>query len=94
MISVTPRLFLCFFGVEPNDLRHIESGVYAETFEKHQRKGRVPMEVIEKWKKALEQASLISGLLFNHGLLFKTDERAAFGRRDEDKGQNKQQHYT
>ena len=58
-----------FFDVEAKHLRHIESGPYANAFEEHQRKGRVAMEVIQKWKTALNRASMISGVLF------KTEER-------------------
>jgi len=58
-----------FYDVEPLDLRRIENGRYAEVFEKHQRKGREPMEVIKNWKTALNQASEISGQEF------KTNER-------------------
>jgi len=63
------KIIPVFFGVEPKDLRHIESGLYAIAFEKHQSKGRFNMDVIEKWKTALYQTSMISGELF------KTDER-------------------
>lgn len=53
-----------FCDVEPADLRHIESGCYNNAFHKHQSKGRVSMEEIEKWKKALSEAAGISGILF------------------------------
>jgi hypothetical protein len=58
-----------FSDVEPSDLRHIESGRYADAFENHQHKRGVAMEVLEKWKTALNEASHISGLPF------KTNER-------------------
>ena len=58
-----------FCDVEPADLRHTESGCYKDAFDKHQLKGRVSMEVMEKWRKALSEASEISGITF------KTEER-------------------
>jgi hypothetical protein len=60
------KIIPVFCDVEPTDLRHIdsESGTYRKAFEEHQRKGRVAMEDIEKWKTALNKASEISGLPF------------------------------
>lgn len=58
-----------FFDVQPTDLRYIERGRYAKAFENHQLKGRVTIDIIQKWKRALIKASHISGLLF------KTKER-------------------
>jgi hypothetical protein len=60
------KIIPVFCDVEPTDLRYIdsESGSYRKAFEEHQRKGRVAMEDIEKWKTALNKASEISGLLF------------------------------
>lgn len=58
------KIIPVFFDVEPSDLRHIESGRYADAFKKHQHKRRVAMEVLQKWKTALNDASHITGLPF------------------------------
>lgn len=58
------KIIPVFSNVEPSALRHIESGPYAEAFEKYQHKRGVAMEVLEKWKTALNEASNISGVLF------------------------------
>lgn len=53
-----------FCGVEPADLRRIESGCYKNAFDQHQIKKRVSTEEIEKWKKTLSEAADISGIRF------------------------------
>lgn len=53
-----------FCGVQPADLRHIESGCYKNAFDQHQSKGRVSTEDITKWKKTLSEAADISGIFF------------------------------
>jgi len=63
------KIIPVFCDVEPKDLRYVESGCYAKAFEEHQRKGRVAIEDIQKWRTALNEASHISGLLL------KTNER-------------------
>jgi len=58
------KIIPVFFNVEPTDPRYIKRGCYAKAFENYRSKGRVPIEDIQKWEKALNEASHISGLLF------------------------------
>lgn len=53
-----------FCDVKPSDHRYIEKGRYAKFFEEHKSKGRVSEEELMKWKKALCNASFISGIEF------------------------------
>lgn len=57
------KIIPVFWDVEPSHLRHIENGAYNAAFEKHQSEGRVPTAQIEEWKKALKNASFLSGKL-------------------------------
>lgn len=53
-----------FCDVEPCHLRDTSRGPYAAAFQKHQAKGKVTTEVVERWKGALKEAAEISGLVF------------------------------
>jgi len=55
------KIILVFFNVEATDIKR---GCYAKAFENYRSKGRVPIEDIQKWEIALNEASHISGLLF------------------------------
>jgi hypothetical protein len=50
-----------FSNVEPDELRQIEWGSYAEAFRNHE--GRFTMEEVEGWKAALIEAADISGFV-------------------------------
>ena len=58
------KVIWAFCDVHPKDLHHIESGCYNIAFENQQSNDIVSMEEIENWRKALVEASYISGLLF------------------------------
>ncbi|GLJ27766.1 hypothetical protein SUGI_0544920 [Cryptomeria japonica] len=58
------KIFPIFYDIEPSELRHVEKGAYATAFEEHRRKGRVTLERVETWIKALDKVSAISGIPF------------------------------
>ena len=58
------KVIRAFCDVDPKDLHHIESGCYNIAFENQQSNDRVSMEEIENWRKALVEASDLSGMLF------------------------------
>jgi len=67
------KIIPVFYDVEPSDLRDIERGPYAKAFEEHRRLSKD----IDKWKTALSETSLISGLVFktnqsDHGDLLES----------------------
>ena len=57
------KIIPVFWDVEPSHLRHIENGAYKAAFEKHKSKGRVSPAHIDEWRKALKDASFLSGKL-------------------------------
>ena len=59
------KVLRAFCDVHPKDLHHIESICYNIAFENQQSNDRVSMGEIENWRKALVEASDLSGLLFN-----------------------------
>ncbi|XP_057846334.2 disease resistance protein Roq1-like [Cryptomeria japonica] len=67
MLQSQAKIIPVFYGVKPSDLRHIETGAYAEAFTKYREKGRY-LEKLNEWKKALQSLSLIAGEEFNSNL--------------------------
>ncbi|XP_059065130.1 disease resistance protein RPV1-like [Cryptomeria japonica] len=56
-----------FYYVDPSELRRVDQGNegrYAQSFKKHEEKGRY-LERLEEWKKALHIVSFYSGLIIN-----------------------------
>ncbi|XP_059069222.1 disease resistance protein Roq1 isoform X2 [Cryptomeria japonica] len=60
MLHTKCKIIPVFYDVAPLHLRHIEKGVYAESFFKHKEKGRY-LSKLEQWKQSLHTVSFISG---------------------------------
>ncbi|GLJ33570.1 hypothetical protein SUGI_0675000 [Cryptomeria japonica] len=65
MLQSKAKIIHVFYEVEPWELRHIEKGVYAEAFRKHESDKR-HLDKIEKWKEALQQVSYTAGHIFKN----------------------------
>eukprot|EP01018_Ginkgo_biloba_P021975 Gb_40546 [translate_table: standard] len=65
MLKSGGKVFPVFYDVRPSDLRYIEKGVYADALIQHEQKGRYISAKLDEWKKALYNASFISGMEFN-----------------------------
>ncbi|GLJ15770.1 hypothetical protein SUGI_0259660 [Cryptomeria japonica] len=55
-----------FYLVQPDDLRWVTRGRYAEDFLKHQEIGRYSLEQIKEWEAALHEVSFFSGYIINN----------------------------
>lgn len=62
------KIIPIFYDIKPSDLRYIESGAYAHHFQEHRNKGRVEIQLVEKWINALNQVSHVSGLVYRNGI--------------------------
>ncbi|XP_057846810.1 disease resistance protein Roq1-like [Cryptomeria japonica] len=60
MLQSNAKIIPVFYQVRPSDLRHIETGVYAEAFIKYEKKSR-NLEKLKEWKEALQSLSFIAG---------------------------------
>ncbi|GLJ33373.1 hypothetical protein SUGI_0671360 [Cryptomeria japonica] len=73
MLESRAKILPLFYGVQPSELRHIESGAYASAFRSYKEKGRY-LQKLETWEKALQSASLITGSEINNAELFCNSE--------------------
>ncbi|GLJ33346.1 hypothetical protein SUGI_0670840 [Cryptomeria japonica] len=60
MLQSHAKIIPVFYQVKPSDLRHIETGPYAEAFFNYKEKGRY-LDILSAWKEALQSVSLIAG---------------------------------
>ncbi|GLJ33674.1 hypothetical protein SUGI_0676750 [Cryptomeria japonica] len=64
MLQSEAKIIPVFYKVEPRELRHIETGAYADAFRKYEEQGRY-LEKLREWKEALSQVSFIAGIEFD-----------------------------
>ncbi|GLJ08052.1 hypothetical protein SUGI_0080500 [Cryptomeria japonica] len=54
-----------FWEIRPSQLRMEDNnGVYARAFQKHNQVGKFDIQTLEKWRKALNEASLLEGFIY------------------------------
>eukprot|EP01018_Ginkgo_biloba_P020243 Gb_34049 [translate_table: standard] len=63
MLESGAKIIPVFYDVHPLDLRWVERGLYADTFKRHEEKKRYDSQTLQRWKKALQDVSNISGLV-------------------------------
>ncbi|XP_057855495.2 TMV resistance protein N isoform X2 [Cryptomeria japonica] len=64
MLQTKRKIIPIFYDVPPSDLRYVEKGVYADSFNYHTEKRRY-LDKLDSWKGALRCVSYISGCEFN-----------------------------
>ncbi|XP_057871792.2 disease resistance protein Roq1-like [Cryptomeria japonica] len=73
MLESGAKIFPIFYGVRPCELRYIENGAYADAFTSYKKKCRY-LQKLESWKKALQSASLITGLEIDSAESFRNSQ--------------------
>ncbi|GLJ53891.1 hypothetical protein SUGI_1151170 [Cryptomeria japonica] len=61
MLKSGAKIVPVFYHVEPNDLRYVAKGTYADYFERHEEKCRYSPQKLKEWKEALSEVSFYSG---------------------------------
>ncbi|GLJ15771.1 hypothetical protein SUGI_0259690 [Cryptomeria japonica] len=67
MLKTGIQIIPVFYHVQPSDLRWADQGkgIYAKSFEDHEKKDRYTSGKLQEWKMALKEVSLIHGYIVN-----------------------------